>query len=63
MEVGDTVTLQSTGRRARIVAELDQDRYVVEYLPDVGSDPIDWDTVQSEDEGGVYRGEDLAPLE
>ena len=63
MQVGDTVTVRTTGRRARIVAELDRGRYQVEFAPDLMSDPIDRDTVQSEDEGGVYRADDLQPLE
>jgi hypothetical protein len=63
MQVGDTVTVRTTGRRARIVAELDRGRYQVEFAPDLLTDPIDRDTVQSEDEGGVYRADDLQPLE
>jgi hypothetical protein len=63
MQVGDTVTVRTTGRRARIVAELGHGRYQVEFAPDLLTDPIDRDTVQSEDEGGVYRADDLQPLE
>jgi hypothetical protein len=63
MQVGDTVTVRTTGRRARIVAELDRGRYQVEFAPDLMSDPIDRDTVQSEDEGGIYSADDLQPLE
>lgn len=63
MEVGDTVTVRISGRRARIVADIGQDRYQVEFLPELMSDPIDRDTVQSGDEGGIYRADDLAPLE
>jgi hypothetical protein len=51
MELGDTVTVRATGRRARLIEALDRDRYVVEFLPDPRMDPIDRDTVQSEDEG------------
>lgn len=63
MEVGDTVMVRASGRRARIVAVLSQDRYEVEYLQDQMDDPIDRDTVQSEGEGGVYDGVDLTPLD
>lgn len=63
MELGDTVTVRATGRRARIVAELSEGLYQVEYMPELMTDPLDRDTVQSEDEGGVYRAGDLAPLE
>ena len=63
MEIGDTVTVRATGRRVRIVAELGQGRYEVEFLPDLMSDPIDRDTVQSEEEVGIYDAADLAPLE
>ncbi len=63
MDVGDTVTVRTSGRRARIVAELGQDRYQVEFLPEPMSDPMDRDTVQSGDEGGIYRAADLAPLD
>lgn len=63
MEVGDTVKVRASSRRARIVAALSQDRYEVEYLPDRMDDPIDRDTVQSEGEGGIYDGVDLTPLD
>ena len=63
MEVGDTVMVRASGRRARIVAVLSHDRYEVEYLQDQMDDPIDRDTVQSEGEGGVYDGVDLTPLD
>jgi hypothetical protein len=62
MELGDTVTVRSTGRRARIVAEIGQGRYQVEYLPDLIDDPIDSDTAPSEDEAGIYRASDLDPV-
>ncbi len=63
VEVGDTVKVRASSRRARIVAALSQDRYEVEYLPDRMDDPIDRDTVQSEGEGGIYDGVDLTPLD
>jgi hypothetical protein len=63
MEIGDTVTVRATGRRVRIVAELSHGRYQVEFLPDPMSDPIDRDTVQSEEEVGIYRAGDLALFE
>ncbi len=63
MEVGDTVVVKDTGRRALITAVLSQGRYRVEYLPDPAEDPIDRDSAVSADEGGVYGPDDLAPLE
>lgn len=63
MEVGDTVSVRTSGRRARIVADLGQGRYQVEFMPEIESDPIDRDTVQSEDESGIYHVGDLEPLE
>ena len=62
MEVGDNVTVRTNGRRARIVAELGQGRFQIEYLPDISGDPMDRETVQSEDESGVYAADDLEPL-
>ena len=53
----------ATGRRARLVEALSQDRFVVEFLPDLMTDPIDRDTVQSEDEGGIYGADDLEVAE
>jgi hypothetical protein len=59
MEPGDIVNVKATGRRARIVNVISAQRYEVEYLPDVAGDPIDRDTVQSEQEVGIYRESDL----
>ena len=61
MTIGDVVAVRATGRRARIT----EDRggfYAIEYLPDPTSDPMDRDTVRS-DETGFYRGEDLDPVD
>ena len=61
MNPGDTVVVRATGRRARIV----EDRggfYAIEYLPDPSGDPIDRDTVVSE-EPGIYRASDLERVE
>jgi hypothetical protein len=63
MQPGDTVRVRASGRRARIVEQLSHDRYVVEFLPDPAGDPLDRDTVQSEDEAGIYRAVDLELLE
>ena len=41
---------------------LDGDRYQVEFLPDPSEDPMDRDTVQVGDIGGIYAGGDLEPL-
>ena len=63
MNVGDTVKVKLTGRRARIIGALSRERYQVEYLPDPNSDPLDRDTVQSEQEEGIYAASDLEVLE
>ena len=63
MAPGDIVVVQSSGRRARIVQQIDGERFQVEFLPDTMDDPIDRDTVQSEDESGVYHEDDLRPVE
>jgi hypothetical protein len=63
MQPGDTVTVRATGRRARIVEERGGGFFAVEYLPDPSGDPIDRDTVQSEQEEGIYRASDLEPLD
>jgi len=63
MELGDTVRVKTSGRLARIVAGLSRDRYQVEFLPDVAGDPIDRDTVQSEQEEGIYAASELEPIE
>jgi hypothetical protein len=62
MELGDTVIVRSSGRRVRLVQQLGDDRYVVEFMPELETDPIDRDTVQSEDEGGIYHRDELEPL-
>jgi hypothetical protein len=35
----------------------------VEFLPDLMTDPIDRDTVQSEGEGGIYNADELEVVE
>ena len=62
MELGDTVTVRSSGRRARLVEQIGDDRYRVEFMPELQDDPVDRDTVQSEDEAGIYHRDDLEPL-
>jgi hypothetical protein len=62
MEPGDFVSVRATGRRARIVGVLSKNRYEVEYLPEVTGDPLDRDTVQSEQEVGIYGGGELEQL-
>jgi hypothetical protein len=59
MDVGDTVTVHATGRRARIVSRISHERFQVEYLVDPDSDPVDRDTAQSEAEGGIYEASEL----
>ena len=63
MEPGDVVVVKTTGRRARIVQIIAGERYQVEYLPDLQEDPIDRDTVESEDESGIYHRDELSPVE
>jgi Zn-dependent protease len=62
MKVGDTVIVKDTGRRALITAELPDDHFQVEFLPDPAEDPIDRDSAISADEGGVYFRTNLEPL-
>jgi len=59
MKPGDTVTVQGTGRRARIVEERGGGYYAIEYLPDQASDPMDRGLSMSGDEAGMYREGDL----
>ena len=61
MKPGDIVTVRATGRRARIAGE-QGGFYMIEYLPDPLSDPMDRDTVRSE-EAGMYRAADLEPAD
>jgi len=63
MQPGDVVNVRVTGRRARIVEERGNGFFAVEYLPDPSGDPIDRDTVQSEQEEGIYRERDLEVVE
>jgi hypothetical protein len=63
MQVGDTVIVKDTGRRALITAQLREGHYQVEYLPDPAEDPIDRDSAISADEGGVYLLDDLQPID
>jgi hypothetical protein len=46
-----------------LIEAVDRDRCVVEFLPDPMMDPIDRDTVPSEDEGGIYSADELEPVE
>lgn len=62
MNPGDTVVVRATGRRARIVEERGSGFYAIEYLPAPSEDPIDRDTVISE-EVGLYRASDLDVVE
>ena len=61
MQVGDTVIIKETGRRALITAELPEGHFQVEYLPGPADDPIDRDSIP-EEEGGVYFADDLQSL-
>ena len=63
MQVGDTVRVRTNRRRAVIVEELSRERFQVEFLPDPAGDPIDRDTVQAGDVGGIYAADDLDPID
>ena len=63
MQIGDTVWVRTNGRRALIVEELSRERFQVEFLPDSAGDPIDRDTVQAGDIGGIYAADDLEPID
>jgi hypothetical protein len=62
MNPGDTVVVRATGRRARIIEDRGNGFYAIEYLPGPSDDPIDRDTVVSE-EVGLYRASDLDVVE
>jgi hypothetical protein len=62
MQRGDTVRVRTNGRRAIIVEELSQGRFQVEFLPEPSDDPLDRETGQDFDVGGIYAGADLEPL-
>ena len=62
MQVGDTVRVRTNRRRALIVEELSHERFQVEFLPDPAGDPMDRDTVQDSDVGGIYTAGDLEPI-
>jgi hypothetical protein len=63
MQPGDVVIVRATGRHARIVEERGHRYFAVPYLLDPPGDPLDRDTVQSEQEEGIYRESDLERLE
>lgn len=63
MQPGDIVAVRATGRRARIVEARGNGYVAVEYLLEPSSDALDRDTVQSEQEAGIYRESDLDLLE
>ena len=63
MQPGDIVVVRATGRRARIVEARGNGYVAVEYLPEPAGDALDRDTVQSEQESGIYRESDLELLE
>ena len=60
-QVGDTVIIKDTGRRA-LVTVLPESHYQVEYLPDPAEDPVERDSPMPADEGGVYLVDDLVPV-
>ena len=61
-QVGDTVIIKDTGRRALVTAVLPESHYQVEYLPDPAEDPVERDSPMPADEGGVYLVDDLVPV-
>ena len=63
MQPGDIVAVRATGRRARIVEVRGNGYIAVEYILEPAGDALDRDTVQSEQEGGMYRESDLEIIE
>jgi hypothetical protein len=63
MQPGDIVAVRGSGRHARIVETRGNGFVAVEYLPDPAGDALDRDTVQSDQEAGIYREADLELLE
>jgi hypothetical protein len=63
MQPGDVVIVRATGRHARIVETRGNGYVAVEYVPDPAGDALDRDTVQSDQEAGIYRESDLDLLE
>jgi len=61
-QVGDTVIIKDTRRRALVTAVLPESHYQVEYLPDPAEDPVERDSPMPADEGGVYFVDDLEPV-
>jgi hypothetical protein len=62
MQIGDTVRVLATSRRARIIEDLGNSRFRVLFYAEPAVDALDRDTPQDEDDaGGVYRAEDLEP--
>ena len=60
MQVGSTVRVRATARRARIVEDLGNSRYRVLFYDEPAADALDRDTPQdADDAGGVYSAEDL----
>jgi hypothetical protein len=62
MQIGDTVRVRATSRRAQISEDLANLRYRVLFCAAPAVDALDRDTPRHEDDaGGVYRAEDLEP--
>ena len=62
MQIGDTVRVRATSRRARIIEDLGNSRFRVLFYDAPAADALDRETPQDEDDaGGVYRAEDLEP--
>jgi hypothetical protein len=60
MQIGDSVRVRASGRRARIIEDLGNAHYRVLFYADPDQDALDHDTPQDEDDaGGVYSAADL----
>jgi len=60
MQIGDSVRVRASGRRARIIEDLGNAHYRVLFYAEPDQDALDRDTPQDEDDaGGVYTEDDL----
>lgn len=62
VNVGDTVRVRTSGRRAIVVEDRGNDLFEVEFIPDPAGDPVDRETLDTGDVGGMYKAGDLEPV-
>lgn len=53
--------VRATGRRAKGIGDVGPGRDQAELLPDPAGDPIDRDTVQTRESGGIYGADEREP--